>query len=686
MPHTEFEFNTSQPTEDNTQVGMQPTEIELFRIPNSEIEEVQWKFDEAEVWRKQTDRANTAHEKLYIDTVTRIDKIEEYAAQITVDAQTYGSSITYDLAYLRLREELVDRRELTEDQFRRHFAFIMGVSNTYYQNLVHLREIEEEPGREPVSKYWKQTNRLALLTDAVSKQLFSRYNNLIPDWFKGTDADWIIFLNNHSFVDTFLCPSDSLYGKSNDHLLPVRKPLPEGIPNGLIFMDQNSTPSWMDGFPHAQIDLAVVENELEEDLERLVELRNSERSLTAQDNHLVDSYNDKLRNVRFYSRAGLLQLFPELSITGDSSITSFTDLVVLLNATKQHNFLCGEEEEVYRMDGNQINAATLESDAFRQRTINTFVDSAMRPELMMVFLEKKLIDADVLKSAQEPISETAPLLKEFFDAHRKPASLSYMRAENNERRKILAYELLPLINDLNPEDDIEFFLELVSAAPEDSTESFLWGVADAICEARDSDYERNTSEAKQYEAVMKEYREFSREWLRANSSWLIEKLEQTLASRQNQTSVTTVQTASSDYRYDPYEDAIDALQTDEHQEEGDPFSEWNIFYAKNKRTDAAHLELIPGGTEDEWSAAFHDYILDNKVPCPHPNKVLMRLRWLVEDALDETEEQIRMREDVKGEVFKKFKLGGIRLYYQVDPEDKTLKFFVYQKERQANIF
>ncbi|CAN5185387.1 hypothetical protein BH09PAT1_BH09PAT1_1210 [soil metagenome] len=190
-------------------------------------------------------------------------------------------------------------------------------------------------------------------------------------------------------------------------------------------------------------------------------------------------------------------------------------------------------------------------------------------------------------------------------------------------------------------------------------------------------------------------KKFRKKWLRDNWEWVysqtkegIQHQRERLATRQH---VTIFQKSNNEQIV--HAEALPAKAeqfTEETNQEiaalaAGNLSGWKIYYAHDRRTDADHLELLPGESMEEREEALSNFIGTNNISCNiKPGSIVNALDWLVE--VPDGVEQLRHKKTVGKEEFKKIKRGDVRLLYKVDRDEQKIVFFIHQKKAYSYHF
>ncbi len=631
-------------TLESAPIDNSPTMLHLPEPTRSEKSSILNWSQETRQFRRALGVADRAMDKLHDETRSRTIRLRNTVEDLVYDRSLLKSSITAGTTYLKFQEELS----------------VMGVSEAeifdFYKRCLQMSLIiGAEVTKDSGSTYTEIAAANALRPKILDEEKFQ------PEWFHGNRQEWRRFLIAHSHFHEYLIPRTVFYGETVEL----------GLPEWFVSEGDTQLPNDED-----------VRQEIANDQGELSQLEQQGDRLSSQVEFMMHTVNKK------YARA--LTRFERQRREMNANIRTFADLIYYLKATENTTSYPSLNLDVqYKIDYKSTSQFTVVPEKSREQTIQEYGKSTgivFSKEILAFWLEQQLRGTGLatdLKSdtSQELIDLITPLLKlTNFNGDGANTTLSALKQHNKKAFNSLNFEIGPILSILSQTelDDIAIWLNEQLGNP---INDVIWYITDIV-----SDRLMNHPEAvsaRQVKIVLDHIKDFSAKWIRHNWNWAHSQLEQLIrdnTEQQSQPEVSPQNVLQDDlHNNDMSSQEIirDIESTIEEIREGN-LSDWHLRYASNKRIDDALIE-ISGSTTNELEESFRKFVAKNGISCSiKPESVIHTLDWLV--TVPQHVENIRIRETVNGQVFKKIKRGNVRIFYHLDSEKRDIVFFIYQKQ------
>ena len=176
-------------------------------------------------------------------------------------------------------------------------------------------------------------------------------------------------------------------------------------------------------------------------------------------------------------------------------------------------------------------------------------------------------------------------------------------------------------------------------------------------------------------------KEFSTKWLRNNSSWAYKELQRSLGEPLFSQELEVEQKGVPDVL--PDSAPIEISEMDEVSEtinQGN-LAGWQVLYTDNPRSiDDKYLHQINGESIDEREADLQHFVRSQSISCSIDPAKIIRMFDALLSTRDSVEEWTRMRIKVGDVEFKKLRPDRVRIFYVLNPDNKKIIFYIYQKK------
>lgn len=627
-----------------------PTTLQLFRYKGVELTNLKTRVSSASRLEHHLSLIGASLNELMTGKNARVGRLDQSEEELSEQLNNTASSITCGAAYLKMSEEL---KGLSPKDFMEFFKLCLTINTNLSSFLIE----QIKRGTEQAVLLHAISTINTLYTPPPIKILFDKAANNPPEWFRDNIESWSNFIASHANFNVYL--NYEVF----TNLIPnkggfIRKALDSSLLSGRTTKEE--FPDWLLENNIAPTTQRVKE-ELAEDNEQEIKITEGLDKIEKQKIYLNDIVEQKAKRAatRVSELAKQLFLDPQ----------NFTDLILLLRLIAKKSAIFPTESAEEDIQGIQ-NHPGLE-------------DIVTCKESIALYIEKKLKEGTIITSAQDIIGNNfidlfILALKSIQAQERNDPTtdrFQILKTTNKKAFGALNYDLKPFL-EIAPSSELSFLEELLEDSSGQPVEQFIWDVAELISSRFKE--KRNLVLSKSQLGAIHYLKKFITSFLRNHSEWAYGEIKHGVFGEELSTANVRDQKTQ-----EQTEVEVNELQEELDNTRGEivqgNLAGWNIFYTDNKTSDEKHLIEVKGATPEERESALQQLFLRENVPSSiKPGSIVRAFEWLV--SVPEKVEQVRIRKDIDGEVFKKLKRGGLRIFYIMDIAKKSIVFFTHQKK------
>ncbi len=630
------------------------TSLNLFPLYGPEFERIQTLNSKGKILKSSLATSEEAYEELRLSVDARINNLELTRRELEDYGLELKSSMAVNSVYLKLAEELL-LNGLDPWDFFDFFKLCITINTKYYQ----AREKESLSH----SSEW-QLSRSTILTNYNSRLFYQKLDETIPSppaWFKDNQTKWRAFVANHADAFKYLNPSI----RTNYTTL-------EEARMNLGYMTTEGYPDWTTDLTTCLPDIEVVKNELKSDCLEKQQSETQMENIESQKEQLIDLARIGWAKSAAYLEIQRRNIFP--------SVNNFSELLLTLNALE--NFKVRECNIQDILTGNEAayEKSELLPQQFRERTIRNFAKEGFgftHPELISLWLEKKLREARFLVSNQELSKDLANYLSMVFNEPdlnptSLPTELENLRNNQKGEFQVLFYSIRPL-NQLLSEKSLSFFKDLLDPNHQ-STSEIIKDLSDLISGDLTSDKppKWNSFLQRTSDSLIKH----SISWLNNNWQVAYQELDNILTGKSTRATFKNIQMP-------PESEGVDletAQITELNQEiKKGNLADWKILLSLDGKFKETDLIEVEGPNIDDRENKLDEIIRKNRIACSVPPASI--IRWFDSRlTVPEEKEWLQWRIFLDDDEYKKVSHGRTRIIYKINKDSKEIRFHVYFKK------
>lgn len=625
-----------------------PTDLHLYQLSSKERLRLNVLRDRARELG-QIFRSNVDYRvKVFDDFERHRTNIENLRDEEINLGWEYTSHRTAPVVLARFLDDF-SSRGYSQDQIISLFKLCFTINSKHHESVGSPRDPER------IMRVLIQRGRTGKQT---RNELVRKMAGNPPAWFKRSPEEWIHLIDFYSRFYPLLNPdvSGGIYKVGQ-----------------LGYTSLQNTPDWMDELDNRIPSREELTKQLEDDTEEQELVLDHLEATKRERSQLVEYFSKRQIKSGVRSEEFRRDFFPKVS--------TLADLSLYLWATEYNDEFEVDLSKWEDLTSEQMNKTTLDPQASREKSIRIFAqDLPPSTDLMALWLERKFKEAGLAASTViDP--ELARRLGLFTDDTN--ADLRALRDTDKKFFNTFNYDLKPLLRIL-PEDEQDYYRELVQASEGETLESIIWEIAYLLSNRL------SMAEGPAAEKANAEISRFSANWLRNNWQWAYSELEDVL---KNGLVVVEIPRPESLVEQ-PVEIEVDNqdLEDDREEvalltrevEEGN-LSDWRVYYTANMRVqNGAELIELGGRTLEEKEAVLEEILLREGAQVSiKDSSIINALDWIVV-----APPEIFYRRpviEVNGEDFIKAKRGGVRILFQIDRDRKELAFFLYHKKLEERL-
>ena len=617
-----------------------PSTLGLFRCKGLELANLQERVSTALQLKENFSRTETSLDKLHAARNARVDRLSQTASELLEQLDNSNSSITCGAVYLKMRDELPN---LSPNDFMGFFNFCLKSNTVLNKQSVGSVKTKGE-----------QATFLRSISEMHARRLPAEYKKILdpmidnpPEWFGKNKKGWELFVLLHANFTAYLA-SDEISKSFVTRHLPEKNILEELYG----FTKQGEFPDWLSEESLMMPTKEEVETELAEDKEQKIKTINAMGKIKEQGKYSTTTSNDKTNRAIARLSDLVEEAFP--------NIANFADMILFLEILRKQRVFNVPFEKAIKDYANSYDILKIS-------------------EPIALYIEKKLLEGKIIQSSQDLIDTNfTDLFTRFLESVKdekssSPSQFRDLKETNKKAYDALHYKIKPFLEVLS-QSEITFLQELLLEYSGTATEEFIWDMAGLISLR----FRKETIQlSKPQIGAFHDLSRFTASFLRNHSSFAYGQLHK--SSENNFQEQEKLKPEGSLAVTATLREEIES--TTEELIEGN-LAGWRIFYAKNRDTQQEHLAEIGGESLEEREEALGSFLLSENVSSSiKPGSIIRAFEWLV--TVPQEIEQIRIRKDIDGEVFKKLKRGKVRIFYVMDDIKKSIVFFVHQKQAQT---
>jgi len=470
-----------------------------------------------------------------------------------------------------------------------------------------------------------------------------------PEWFGDNRGAWKTFVFNHANFFKYLNQDFAQSLPSHQSQALTTKLIKRFRTNFVGATFKEGSPDWLLENKDVTPEREEVEKEITEDEEEQAGMNDTLNKIEKQEDYLNNTVAEKAKKANERVRQQIREVFP--------SFQNFSDVVLLAKVANTEAVNRTFLDEVLRLYTSSENVLT-------------------NQEPIALFIERKLKEGKMMQSAQDPIG--APFIDQFsmafehIKAQQKDGSAvaEFMDLRRTDKKAFYAlnYDLKPFIEILTA-DEISLLQDLLLESKNKPIELFIWDMAGAISSRfKEKDHNPKPDD-------LPDFGKLTASFLRNHAGWAYEQLQQSLTGKdQRETSFESYEQPTSEIQQE--------IETTTEKIAQGNLAGWHIFYTDNRSLDDRHLTEVGGQTLEERERALQELLLkEQHLPSIKLGSIIRAFDWLV--TIPEEIEQMRIKKDVAGETFRKLKRAGLRIFYNMDTQEKKLIFFLHQKQAMS---
>lgn len=638
------------PVELEPEKNSPPTTLNLFHHKDPEMDMLKGKVAAVLQLGENINRTELSLNKLSLAKDARLDRLNQTKTELSEQLINTMSSATYGAVYLKMRDELPD---LSPNDFMKFFNLCLRINT-----LSSKQTINSVGTRGSQATLLKSLSRMhAGRTSLENDKTLDRMIMDPPEWFSGNKKSWQMFVMHHANFTVYLNP-DLFQSLASHPSSLLSKDIFNREETLLGYTKEGEFPDWVlerSGIMPPPIESGPtkeeVEEELAEDKEQEIKIIEAHKKISEQGDYLVSTSAEKAQKATERLRKLTREVFP--------SFQNFSDVVLFAK-------VAGTEAVNLNIGGSSLDAAI---KIYTSPASPEYVLTNQEP--IALFIEKKLKEGKIIQSAQDPIdTHFINLFSAAFGnikAQQKDRSevseFETLRATNKKAYNVLKDDLKPFVGILTA-DDISLLYDLLSESKDKPMELFIWDLAGAVS----SNFKKNGHMPNS--RALQDLGKFSASFLRNHSRWAYQQLQEGLAGKNQEPAPTNMVTVS---------DVQEEIESTTQEIAQGNLGGWQIFYTDNRSLDERHLIEIGGQKLEEREEALKIVLLkEANLPSIKIGSIIRAFDSLV--TVPKEVEQVRVKKDIGGDEFKKLKRAGLRIFYDMDPQEKRLIFFLHQKQ------
>ncbi len=606
--------------------GERPTTLTLFRFTPEQLERARQRQNAAVRFRQDFTQV-IATDKHFIGVV---EERKQYVGD-TIDAvkaviSDYKSSDAVGTMFLTVDENL----ELLGAPPKERFDF--------FTRMLELNLRADEPFAHYVMASNKQHNNrqnVSAFEGPLAKKrgidrIFAQMTATVPSWYKGNKEEWRFFVARYSLY------SQESTGRNR-----------KGKEFGII--KRTTLPNWYTTSNGQLPTREAVELEMASDLLQW-------KQFSSALNNAVDCFNNGLSEYEhnmFTAAAASVEQQRRNTFPG---LTTLSDVLQLIQMVSDdvYEYTVARPEDMLPMSNQQLIAYRRTPAQIREKAIGDFTarqEITPSLEVVALFLERKLIDGEMMQDTTQPIAdnhigafgflidamdEAMPLGDQFFALLKETYPKLYT-ALNEHIRPLLTFV---------PQEERSEIKELITGAKGSTIEDVIFLLAGTI-----------TKYARSEKKTLAPLRVFMEGWLQhfAENQELNASLTNAIGKQTENTGEDTL-----------IQTQIRNLKEATQKVSQGNLSGWHIYFAAQPNDAKEEYQEITGETIAERQALLGQHIQAAGIPL-EPRPIIDALDWLVTLPKEVSEANTQ-----KEEPFSRVKPGQARVSYAIEPLKKEV--------------
>lgn len=618
-----------------------PTTLHLFTFDKQQTDTSRSVLQKTDQFTREYLTARSSLERFTTTVNVRLRRLIDLGYQLITQKEELMSSQTLGDVFLKLHSEMLKHDpQLTDTEFMDLFLKLAKIATKI----------------SPISST-RITNDGLRRNDAKITEIINKTAGEPPQWFKGTMSEWRLFIDDRSLFMWYLNP-DFILSNTCAPGLTGKKALEAGLKG---FVQSGFEPDWMDDDQMPNLDDVRAENI--EDRKEWERVMREIKAISEQTKLLQEKDSSKFHKAIIWFERRKNQLL--------SQTKNLPDIVAYAYFMQNKVEYDLKPKEIIKLSSNQLSdravpGAKVLDRFFRKVESQTAVLS--NTEFVALWIEKQMIDDGLITSTQGPLSPPqTEMVSNFF--------LDDATARVNLPKKLL-FEIRPLAN-LLTENERQYLTNLAQDSVGAPCEYLIWELAELISPHLQA---QQQFADKQTHTAANHLREHAIRWIRQNYNWAFANLRSSLS--QNALIVEEPKRPEDATEAEPVQETnlldIEDQDTIENALQGN-LSGWQLFFIPDIDSSNIRNIEIKGDSLEERQQQLENIVRAHKVSITGKvSSIVDAIDWLV--VVPQEVEQIRMHKDVRGERYKKLKRGAMRILYQLNPDERVIKFHLHKKK------
>lgn len=637
MTESPLPIEVTQPVESPMLVGEEMLQL----LIQKEQPYLQARQHEAEAFINHLDVANKVARDHSAVLRSKQVKIMEASTETSRNLNAINSSQTISEVYLKMLDDFGSNIDPIE--FRTFFIECLNLNNQQTERFAKVSGQENARIAFLASK-GKVPDQIVDIVKKIDEKT-------APVWFRGNNIEWKNFFRACAAFPQYLRLGKPLHPEN----LPEwfrKKREEKGNPLkylGNTYPDQY--PDWLFEWRNELPDPNVVKKEIEEDENEREMVKEIFEGFQFREERVRVDHNSRLRKGISYFELWRRKL---------ERSTSLIDFMIYLGATAgvyEYPGVDGSNSE-----GDNVYQKPLSPQESKKRAIGEYLDiHRFDRDVVALWLEGKMKDRDIHS------------VLNWFSQIRTQEELYTLKSKDKKLHDTIKYSFGPFFASLSSEER-EYILEL--SGLDQSTSQILFDIAEIF-----STHLQNGMLAS-YQKLENEIGQTANKWiLRFEDPVFRQKIMAAVGSEYAKTSYRDNNTEQAMAEADQLSEEVEKEKKVLHDSS---LISWNRYWIRDYNREGKST-AIEGETIEE--------IIDNLDVLFESNgeaysiktsSIVNALEWFI--GVPEKIKALWMKEEIDGVSYYKIKRGAIRIFCTLNPENKSIHFFTYQKKGMSYSF
>lgn len=577
-----------------------------------------------------------AQEDNFDDIMATTARLQEHKDELFQDYNATSSSQTVGAFYKKLYTDVTEQG-----------ATIQDINNLFRKCLKTYIPYKDIP-QNPTQLSNRTTQKVASFLQTQVRK---------PDWFQKSDAEWLDYVIERINIPLYLHTGEKTVHASDEKKLTSR------CYSHIVYEDQ--LPDWfekLDSIPEKEL-LTLVEAEFLEDDEQRESIVKRLDDIPRVANNISKYYFGKDDKYQ----AWLTNKFKEYHQKG------YTDLHSFLIYLRPLSSIITERKTPQTEGTNEATTANLLIDDYLK-------SHPFSSESIAVWLEENCTRFGVDKPGGLDKKILASVLRRMHDENALGSLWKPIQATDKKQYRFLRYELGELLKRTSAEER----QILADTMEQEPLPKAILEIASNISEYADeirSDEDANTVK------VRKDVDAYAREWFQKNYRWLQSQLFGRI-HKQSDLSPTPISPLEDNAARQESEPSHVALPIVEDESAVvNPIQQWKIVYTTSiHNPEGDNLIDLSSNNPQELIAKLEIFIRSQKIGSTVKTSSIVNCLEQIIGTPSEIEMLTPHLGSRYSEVdYKKRKRGGMRILYKLDPDSKSLTFWLHKKKSDTYI-